>query len=440
MRRRVLAALLAVSLAASATFGGEWTPPPVAITFKAYQAAYPKKSVSAAALEIESLVTRLGIDVAPQGPTSVDPDDEDKLVQLRPDDGRERPDPALAKRMRSAITAVGHWAEQELAEPSVRIGPPVASVVHFFDENEPTVDAIVAVASGSRPVDWDLDVALRGEAPIPNLMGLGQLQRVLAARALLQLRAEDSDSALATIEGMWRLAASLADQPYLISQLIALREVRLVVGLLRKVDGPVFGWEQRLRQQPFHDAFLAALQNDPWPMAEDPQLSLQVETVTRVYRRFVEGLVEKSACDWTRETLTHSWQVAVSAENAPDEMIAKVAWDSIVDMVPRAQRLLLDSELTALVLQARAEKDASREGAWPPRLPNLESSVCPGRFYTYRRAGGVTIAFDGPLPAEGERSGLVLPTTFRGPPPPTPTPTARPASTPSPTPRRRPSS
>jgi len=438
MRRRVLATLVSASLAASATFGGDWTPPPVAVTWKAYEAAYPKKSVSGAALEIESLAARLGIDAAPQGPSVVDPDDENKVVRLRPDDGRERPDPELEKRMHSTISAVGHWAEQELAEPSARIGAPAESVERFFEENAATLDAIASVASGSRPIEWDLDVALRREAPLPNLLGLSRLQRVLAARALLQLRAKDDDSALATIEGMWRLAASLGEQPYLISQLIAIIQVRLVVGLLRKVDGPAFGWEQRLRQQPFYDAFLAAFQNDPWPTAADPELAATTETITRIYRRFVDALSEKSPCDWTKEALTHSWQVATSAEDSTDEMVARVAWDSIVDMMPRAQRLKLDSELTALVLQARAEKAASREGEWPARLPDLESSVCPGRFYSYRRAGGVTIAFEGSPPEE--RRGLVLPMTFHGPPPPTPTPTARPATTPAPTPPRLPPS
>ena len=335
--------------------------------------------------------------------------------------------------MQSTISAVGHWAEQELAEPSVRIGPPVESVEHFFDENAATLDAIAAVASGSRPIEWDLDVALRGEAPIPNLLGLTRLQRVLAARALLQLRAGDNDSGLATIEGMWRLAASLGDQPYLISQLIALRAGPPGRGPAAKGGRSRF----RLGTEAPAAAFLRRVSRGPAERSVadgggSPSSRRRRRRVTRIYRRFVDGLVEKSACDWTKETLTHSWQVAASAENATDEMIAKVAWDSIVDMMPRAQRLLLDSELTALVLQARAEKDASREGEWPARLPNLESSVCPGRFYSYRRAGGVTIAFEGPLPAE-DRPGLVLPVTFRGLPPPTPTPTAKPAATPAPT-------
>jgi hypothetical protein len=424
-----VAGLLSASLAASPTFGGDWTPPPVAVTWKAYEAAYPKKSVSAAALEIESLAARLGIDAAPQGSAVADPDDPEKVVILRPDDGRVRPDPDLERRMHSTISAVGHWAEGELAESSARIGPPSETVTRFFDENEATLDAIAAVVSGTRPIEWDLDVALRGKAPLPNLLGLNRLQRLLAARALLQVRAGEDDGALATIEGMWRLAASLAEQPYLISQLMATGQARLIIGLLRKVNAPAFGWEQRLRQRAFYEAFLAAFQNDPWPSAADPEIAPTVETVTRIYRRFADGLADKSPCDWSKETLTHAFEVAASAEKSPDDVIATIAWDSIVDMIPRTQRLLLDSELTALVLQARAEKAASREGEWPERLPNLESAVCPGRFYSYRRAGGVTIAFDGPVPSE--QRGLVLPMTFHGAPAPTATPTSTPTPTPS---------
>ncbi len=127
----------------------------------------------------------------------------------------------------------------------------------------------------------------------------------------------------------------------------------------------------------------------------------------------------------------------MSGEVSSDEIVEIVAWDSIVGMVRRWQRLLVDSDLTAMVLQARAEKATSREGEWPARLINLESSACRGRFYSYRRAGGITITLEGTLPPEN-REGLVLPLSFRGTPPPTrtPTPTATPALTPTPTPHR----
>ena len=95
---------------------------------------------------------------------------------------------------------------------------------------------------------------------------------------------------------------------------------------------------------------------------------------------------------------------------------------------------LLDSEMTALIVEARIDKFAARDGQWPEKLPNLESAVCPGRFYTYRRAGAAILEFPGPVP-KSDQQGLTLPMTFRGAPPPTPTPTPtkpRPVLTPTP--------
>ena len=101
-------------------------------------------------------------------------------------------------------------------------------------------------------------------------------------------------------------------------------------------------------------------------------------------------------------------------------------------MLMRSYRLQFDSELTALVLEARAERAASRDDDWPSRLSDLESKVCPGRFYVYARAGAMTLAFQGPVPGTGE-STLTLPSTFRGAAAPTRTPTPRPpALTPTP--------
>lgn len=442
MGRRILGALVWFSLAASSTIGGEWTPPSVATSRKAYEIAYPKKTVSSAALELERLAAVLGIDATPKAPEVVETvgGEEGERPPDRKDD-RDRPDPMeLAERLLPTISAVGRWVDQQLSEPSERIGPPPPAVERYFDENSATLDALAAVVAGPRPIEWDLDVALGMDMPLPNLLGLLRIQRVLAARALLQMRAGDPDSALVTMDGMWALIGSLAEQPFHMSQAIALVQVRLVVGLLRKVDGPAFGWERRLRDHAFYQAFLAGFQNDPWPAATDPDAAPTVETLTRIYRRFADGLIEKTPCEWTAASLEHSWDVAVSGENPPDEVMS---WlmdvgasrfpESIMRTLQQWQRLLVDSELTELVLQARAEKAASREGEWPARLVDLESSVCPGRFYSYRRSGGVAISLEGRLRAE-DREGLVLPLSFRGAPPPTPTPTP-PAATPTPSAR-----
>jgi hypothetical protein len=436
MRR--LAATVLILATATGMMAADWQPPRVAMSLTEFEAAYPKRTVSAGVLEIERLSARLGIDSAPKGRAVADPDDEDRVLRIEiPDDGRERPDPELAKRNQSVLSATSKWVHEQLSEPSDRVGAPPEAVSKYLEENATTIDSIVAVATKPGPLEWDLDVKAGLEAPIPNYLGLLYVDRVLAARALMQVRARESQEALQAAEAMWRIGESFASRPELIAHLIVAAKLKLIVGLLRKIDDPAFGWESRLRERGFFRAFLVAIQNDPWPAASDPEMQPSIEVMTRIYRRFADSLVEVEACEWTTDSLQHSFDVAKSGENGPEQVLMEIATPNFVSMVLRWRKVLLDSELTALVLQARGEKAASREGAWPPKLLDLESEVCPRSFYTYKRNGGVVIAFEGKAPGE-EQGSLKLPMTFRGAPPPTPTPTTTPTPAVTPTPTRIP--
>jgi hypothetical protein len=280
----------------------------------------------------------------------------------------------------------------------------------------------VSVLAGRREIAWELDAARGSDAPVPNWLGVTRLQRILAAQALLDIRNRNPDDALTVVDGMWRICEALAARPELISQLLVLAQARFAEGVLRKIPVPAYGWSDRLREQGLYHALLTSLQNDPWAGAEDPARAEASATRSRIYRRFVEGLIARSACEWTRETLAHEWEVAASGEAGTEHDGAAIVSDAVVDMLLRSHRFLLESEMTALVVEARIDKFAARDGQWPERLPNLESAVCPGRFYTYRRAAGANLDFPGAVP-RGDRQGLTLPTTFRGAPPPTPTPT-----------------
>lgn len=411
-RSRVFAGFAALAVGAGAV-ADDWRPPEAAISRGAFETQYPKQSASSAALEIEELAADLGIDAA-QDSRARDCGKAEKV--------------AASERDR---TVLWDYVTHELEDPGEAVSAPPPVAARFMEENDATVAAVVSAASGRREIVWDLNVTEGTKSPAPAWGGLMSLQRVLAARALLDLRRGDSDSALQAIEAMWRIARSLTVRPELMSQLMAMGQARIAVGLLRKVQAPAYGWETRLREGQFYQGFLAAFQNDPWPSANDPALTEQVETVARIYRRFAEGLIEKSACAWTREDLEHSWDVAVSGEADPEQLVVTIAPSSLISWLMRSYRLLLDSELTALVLEARAERAASREDQWPARLPNLESTVCPGSFYAFRRAGGITLAFEGRAPVDDLRV-LTLPLKFQGAAPPTPTPTPRPVPAPSP--------
>jgi hypothetical protein len=392
--RGITAAAASSMLLAGATAAEESKVPPVVASRKAFEAAFPKAPASTAARELEALAARLGIDLAPR------------------DERRDHPEPEVAKAYQAVAPSLRAYVDQQLQDPSDRIDPPGDAVAGWLSGHGATLDAIVAVASGRRPISWDMDVTAGLQAPTPNVLGHVRLHIVLAARALDQARRADADAALQTADAMWSLIESLAFRSDMASQILVPNAARMVVGLVRKIDSPAWGWMERFRRRGLFESFLVAFQNDAWHFAGDAEILEAVQGMTRVNRRFVESLAARDPCGWTREDLDHGWTVAVSGEPGDVEILATIASENALDWLNRWHRYLLDAELTALVLEARGERAASREGLWPERLMNLESSVCPGKFFRYQRSpSGVVLAFEGQSPAVGR--GLILPLSFR---------------------------
>ena len=391
--------------AVAAPFDGD--PPGVALSRQAYEAEYPKQGTSAAALEIAELAAKLGIDATVDSGPGARPGLDRTTASGR------------------AISASSEYVNAQLQDSNDAVGPPPPVVASFLEEHAAALAGIVAAGSGRREIAWDIDVTLGTRSPVPAWAGLTLVQRLIAAQVLVDLRRQDSAAALAGIEAIWQIARSVAARPEMMSELIAMGHARLAVGLLRKLRVPAYGWETRLREGEFLREFLTAFQNDAWPSADHPGMEENAEVLGRIYRRFVDGLVERSPCAWTTADLQHSWDVAISGETNPNEIEITISSESIIRMLMKSYRLLLDSELTALVVEARAERAASRDDEWPAGLSDLESRVCPGHFYVYARTGAMTLAFQGPAPGTGDAT-LTLPSAFRGASAPTRTPTPRP--------------
>jgi hypothetical protein len=407
MFRGAVTAAVSSMMLASLTAGEEWRAPVPVASLKAFESAFPKAPASRAALELETLTARLGIDLAPR------------------DVRRDHPEAEDAQAYQAVAPAIRQYVDRQLQDAGDRVDPPNDSVTKYLSEHHATLDAIVAVAVSRRPISWDLDVAAGLYAPTPNVLGQVRLQLVLAAQALDQARRADFEAALRTAEAMWILVRSLASRPEMVSQILVQNAARMIVGLIRKVDSPASVWIARFRGRGFFESFLVALQNDAWHLAGDPETLEAVEGMTRVNRRFVESLEARDPCGWTREELGQSWKAAVSGEADEIGSMATMGSENSVDGLNRWHRYLLDAELTALILEARGEKGASRDGAWPGSLANLESSACPGSFWKYERrsSGEVTLAFEGRAPAVDR--GLILPLTFRSAPPPKPAPSSQ---------------
>ncbi len=414
MRHACPAAVVSILMTVACAIAEEWTPPAVILTRKSYEAQYPKSSASAAAREVEALAARLGIDAAPKGESR----------------GEPSTDAALA--YQSISSPLGQYVDAQLGEPGEDIATPNKAILTFLGENAATIDSTREVLTGRREVAWEVDIGVGPlETPVPNALGLTRLSKALTAAALQEIRRGDGEAALLTCEAIWRLAQSLAGRPDLVSHMIALNQARLVVGLLRKIDSVAPGWADRLRDRSLFDAFLSAFQNDPWIFADEPEIAAVTVGVARIHRRFVDGLSMRNPCEWTPESLSHAWDVAVSAEPGTEEILATIASGTGRTMLVRWHRFLVEAELTSLVLEARSERAGSRDGEWPVKLWDLASVVCPGRAYEYSRGESISIAFRWALPAVS--SGLVLPSSFRSSKrPPLLTPTPTPGSEPTP--------
>src|SRR5689334_5294203 len=82
--------------------------------------------------------------------------------------------------------------------------------------------------------------------------GEWQPPRVALSRTeFAQARAGEPQSALEGADAMWRIGESIASRPELIAHLIMVAKLKWIVGLLRKIDDPAFGWESRLRERGF---------------------------------------------------------------------------------------------------------------------------------------------------------------------------------------------
>jgi hypothetical protein len=98
------------------------------------------------------------------------------------------------------------------------------------------------------------------------------------------------------------------------------------------------------------------------------------------------------------------------------QMVLAVAIPNIQNAFLRADRLVVDAELTAKVLEARRLR---REGGgrWPAAIPGVESSRFPGASWRYEVSpdGGMSLAFSRELASPYGKGVTPLPLRFTSP-------------------------
>ena len=410
-------AVILTSLSAWRVANGEKSWAATLGTREAILSRYPPAEADPPARELERLTTSIGIDVAP-----------------RLGEGRARPSREEARAHATVKPALGDYLTAQLGRAERGPEAPPAKVQAFLEARAGAIEAVRAHLEGGRVPRWEVHLERGVEAPIPNLLGHIDLQKLLVTDALVRLRDGDRGTALRDLEAGWTLMLSLADSPHLICQLIALSDARMVAGVLRQIEDAPPVWQLRLREQDFRGSFITALKYEGWIWTQwpdaplwggglrglgqgllhrvgRPYFDLCMADVSDQFRERLENLEDVQAlCDYDLAAYEANLDLDVPRWN----VIGKITVPNIAGSVDRLARLELDVELTILVMDLEAARDA--QGEWPAILPDGGASVaCPRDRWTYAPAadGSATVALERQIDWGPGVRGAMLPTRFR---------------------------
>ena len=309
----------------------------------------------------------------------------------------------------------------QIARPEASIDPPSENVIRFLEEKRVILDAIESILAAGPPPQWALDLSFPENARRkPNALGQIRLQRILTARALAAEQRDQNEFAARSLDASWNLNESLRGRPEIIPALLSTAIARFQVGILRKVTVEENGWRKRLETLDGRTVFLDA----------DVILGVRPK-FARTWWRYV--LEEYGEASWFRR----AWQVL----EAPAHRVANVEYSDLMrdelshlrdaplsdhfseppapdvytrNSFLRADRLVVDAELTSKILQAKSLR-RKNAGRWPAAIPGIEASRYPGASWRYEVSpdgGGMSIALSRELASPYPPDTKLLPLRF----------------------------
>jgi hypothetical protein len=325
------------------------------------------------------------------------------------------------------------YVKTELDKPTSDVQPPPAAVASFLRDQREDIAALrQQLVNGATP-KWDERRTGLYQAPLPRILPIIEMQRLLAADALEALQCGEKDRAAEDLEASWKLQEALSHRPELISVLVRAALVRLEAGVLRKFDGAPAAWDERLGSYDPKAELLngyryeacATLEiGDPGrartPVLEGNWLQRRLSSrLTLPYLRlcaagsadvlldFVEAVRDAGPC-----SLDLTAKITPIFKKIPWwNAIARVAVPDVAPSQYRAGRTRVDVELTRKILEARATRDKNG-GKWATAIAGIEDSVCKGEKWSYAVSGDkMTFAYSKELPAPPSQP-FVLPLKF----------------------------
>lgn len=372
---------------------------------------FPKRDSSASALQVERLTASLGIPIAVRGR-----------------EGRPQPDSAAVDEYKNYRSAIRDYLTAQLDRERRGADPLPVAVGDWYDKHADAIDGLLSVLTAG-PVHWERDLGQLLAAPIPNLWGHLELQRVLLAGALGRSAAGDAEGAQQVIEASWVLNGALREEPTLITQLVAISISRDQAGVLRHLAERSDIWIARFEEHDFRAAYLRSMRFEGWVWTQvdatdyvgdgftqrliyrfaGPYVKYAMADVSNDYRQELHNLSEIEAlCDTDLAAVNADMNIEVPSWNIVGEMMVP----NLGSAIDRLRRLELDIELTVKLLKLERERERNG-GVWPRRLPEIEvSAICPNDRWIYRadpEGDAMSLAFSREI-SWPDQMGQILPT------------------------------
>ena len=374
---------------------------------------FPAAEASDAAIELERLVFPLGIDVAPR-------DFED----------RERPSQEQVQAFRRFKRELGGYVDRQIEQAERRrLDPPPEALVDYLELHDERLEAVRRHLTGDETVRWEMAVEKLQAAPVPNLVGLLELHKLLVADALVRAGGGDSAGALVDLDASWRLNRALVKRPNLMTQQIAITVTRFQSGALRLIEDVPELWIERLGEHDFHGSVLMAMKMEGWLWAQIPEGIYRDDNLRglkRLWERVAKPYTALCFADlsdvYRRELERRIGRRSLCDSRGPDLRVRPARWNMLGNFVNkedftyplhRLARLELDLELTRKLIEVEAARRGNG-GRWAPEVSGIEESeACPDDRWLYEVGpdGSMSLALSREVSWPDAR-GLILPTRF----------------------------
>jgi hypothetical protein len=422
----------------------------------AYAQRFPKTEPNDAALKLAASVAKLGLNA---GGGSFYPVDRyiGSVADFRPSEDDRKAFEEIRQELKQYLDA-------EIAKPNDTVNPPSEKLQRYLASKQTALAEIRQQVLNNEVPHWGTDITwmLEGDItfPVPTYLWQVNFQQVLALDILEKYRQGQREAAAEMLEVSWKINQSLTEIPFLISQLVALIVTKYPAGVMRKVDRLPAQWQQRLLERDYRESMLTSLQgeyllgfkfsqdfvwkyswssiqealgassflgiftgtNDP-PTLQEKILDRTLSHVLVWLKPAIEPYVRFCAIDtyqvYKRSLATSRLHNFCASDSVT---VDGLAWwnymggasTSFLNQTIKPAKSMLNLELTQKILQVKAL--AAKAGKWPPSVPEMKSSICPGAKWLYRVApdGTMSISFSEKPKWLEERlkSNIALPFTY----------------------------